>query len=66
VIDALRSTSLSRLTPCGVSSNTQAKTRIGTKPIASRITIERGSQSGAANIGRIVLDTCTISHDATK
>src|SRR5262249_3899171 len=66
VIEALRSISLSRLTPSGVSSNTQANTNAGTKAIASRITIGRGSQSGAANIGRIVLDTCTINQDATR
>ena len=43
-IDSSGFTSASRLMPSGVSSNTQAKISVGTKPIASRITMLRGSQ----------------------
>jgi hypothetical protein len=55
----------SRFTPSGVISYTHANTGDGTKPIASSTTIERGSQSGAANIGSTVPETCTISQPAT-
>ena len=65
-IDCSGAISSSRLRPAGVSSNTQAKTSAGTKPIASTITMLRGNQAGAPNIGSTVPATCTISHAPTR
>src|SRR5207248_11635843 len=50
----------------GVSSKTQLKMRVGTKPMTSKITMLRGSQSGAPNIGRTVLATWVSNHAPTK
>ena len=66
VIDLARSTSFSRFRPSGVSSKAQEKTSAGMKPIASAMTMPRGSQAGASNIGSTVLATCTISHAPTR
>ena len=56
-IDSSGGTSSSRFKPCGVSSKTQLKISAGMKPIASKMTILRGNQSGAPNIGSTVLAT---------
>src|SRR5438105_131716 len=65
-IDCPGATSSSRLSPSGVSSNTHENTRVGTKPIARRMTMLRGNQSGAPNIGSTVPATCTSNHAPTR
>ena len=65
-MDSSGFTSASRLIPCGVSSNTQANTSAGMRPIASRITMLRGSQAGASNIGSTVLDTWVNNQAPTR
>src|SRR6266571_448175 len=65
-MDSSGLTSSSRFKPCGVSSKTQLKISAGMKPIASKITMLRGNQSGAPNIGSTVPATCTSSQAPTR
>src|SRR4029079_2290605 len=65
-IDCSGGTSASRLSPSGVNSNTHENTSVGTKPRARTITMLRGNQSGAPNIGNTVPATCVSSHAPTK
>ncbi len=62
----LESTSLSRFSPSGVSSNTHASTSAGTNPIARTMMTTRSSHDGRSKAGRTVLVTCTTSHAATR
>ena len=52
-----RSTSASRTSPSGVSSNTQAMTAVGTSPIARTITTARMAASVRPNTGNSVSTT---------
>src|SRR5205807_3508914 len=65
-IDRSSGTSSSRFSPSGVISKIQLKMSAGRNPIASKITMLRGNQSGAPNIGSTVLATCTNSHAPTR
>ena len=65
-IDRAGSTSASRLMPSGVSSNTQANTSIGTKPITTSVTSACMAQSGVWKIGSTVPATCTINQAPTR
>ena len=60
------SSAASRLSPCGVHSNTQANASAGRKPMARRTTTLRASHSGAPNSGSTVAATCTTSHAPTR
>ena len=60
------SRAFSRLIPSGVSSNTQANTSAGTKPIASTRMRARSTQPGTSKAGSTVSATCTTSQAATR
>src|SRR5437667_567279 len=65
-LDCSIGTSSSRFSPSDVISKTQLKMSAGRNPVASKITMLRGSQSGAPNIGSTVLATWVSNHAPTK